>query len=161
MNKSELIYDYVRHCTDEELLQICSDLIDDLPRDSIECEEWNNHREPQYQLAYDVMNDELCEESVRKYLAEKLNEFPETIEKLFEHCWKRLFSNFDGHDRPTKGEGEAGTLCWAPNWEGMFNYALAIVDSAKHLEGKEFIAEMLDYGKRLYMESMGQGLKKL
>ena len=102
MDKPELIYDYVRHCTAEELLEICPDLIGDLPLDSIECEEWNNHREPPYQLAYDVMNDELCEESVRKYIAKKLNEFPETIEKLFEHCWIRLFSNLESQGyRPT------------------------------------------------------------
>ena len=101
--KRSLVEDYIKHCTQEELLEICPDLINDLPVDVTECEEWNNHRHPPYQLAYDVMNDELCEESVRKYLALKLIEFPETIEKLFGHCWMRLFSTLESQGyRPTK-----------------------------------------------------------
>lgn len=98
-----LIESYITHCTAEELLEICPDLINDLPVDVTECEEWNNHREPPYQIAYDVMNDELCEESVRKYLSLKLCEFPGTIEKIFGQCWMRLFSNLESQGyRPTK-----------------------------------------------------------
>ena len=51
------------------------------------------------------MNDELCEGSVRKYLALKLIAFPETIVKLFGHCWMRLFSTLEsqGYRRTKHG----------------------------------------------------------
>jgi|6_EtaG_2_1085325.scaffolds.fasta_scaffold324405_2 hypothetical protein len=39
-----------------------------------------------------------------------------------------------------------------PNWAQLFNYAIAKVKSEiDHDNGRDFVVEMLEYGKRLYL----------
>ena len=41
-----------------------------------------------------------------------------------------------------------------PNWAQLFNYAIAKVKSEiDHDNGRDFVVEMLEYGKSLYIDS--------
>jgi len=91
----EVVHEYIKCCTDDELIEIAPCVIKEMPSDSLECEEFNKNRTPQYQIAYDVMNDEPCAQSTRKYIAQKFIDNPESIGRVFRQCWERLFNTLE------------------------------------------------------------------
>ena len=109
MNTEELVKEYIKHCTDEELDELTSGSAQGIISLDYKCDHAFAEQEG---ILWDVMNDEVDAEDVRRYIAERYIEAikqsdamglqSDEMRQLFDHCWTRLFSTLESQGyRPT------------------------------------------------------------